>query len=123
MCIRDRHDLEAFRSLVLTRYQVHGRDLPWRRTHDPYLIIVSEVMLQQTQVARVEPMYAEFIEAFPNLECLARAPLERVLRHWQGLGYNRRAVSLKRLAEQVVAEHGGLIPRDLPSLRRLPGVG
>ncbi len=108
---------------MLTHYQVHGRDLPWRRTHDPYLVIVSEVMLQQTQVARVEPKYTEFIEAFPDLESLARAPLETVLRCWQGLGYNRRAVSLKRLAEQVVAEHGGLIPRDLQSLRRLPGVG
>ena len=101
-----RQDLEAFRSLVLAHYEVHGRDLPWRSTHDPYLIIVSEVMLQQTQVARVEPKYTEFIEAFPDLENLARAPLETVLRHWQGLGYNRRAVSLKRLAEQVVAEQG-----------------
>ena len=117
------HDLEAFRSLVLRHYQIHGRDLPWRRTHDPYLIMVSEVMLQQTQVTRVEPKYVEFIEAFPDLGSLARAPLETVLRHWQGLGYNRRAISLKRAAEMVAAEYGGLIPRDLPSLRRLPGVG
>ena len=108
---------------MLRHYQIHGRDLPWRRTHDPYLIMVSEVMLQQTQVTRVEPKYVEFIEAFPDLGSLARAPLETVLRHWQGLGYNRRAISLKRAAEMVAAEYGGLIPRDLPSLRRLPGVG
>lgn len=80
-------------------------------------------MLQQTQVTRVAPKYAEFIEEFPDLESLAKAPLERVLRRWQGLGYNRRALALKRLAEQVAAEHRGHIPRDLGSLLKLPGVG
>ncbi|MCA1790221.1 MAG: hypothetical protein LC667_10285 [Thioalkalivibrio sp.] len=118
-----RQDLDSFRSLVLTHFRVYGRDFLWRRTRNPYFIVVSEIMLQQTQVTRVEPKYAEFIEAFPDLEGLARAPLEEVLRRWQGLGYNRRAVALKRLADQVIAEHGGCIPRDLPSLRALPGVG
>jgi len=118
-----RRDLDSFRSLVLAHFRVHGRDFPWRRTRDPYLIIVSEIMLQQTQVTRVAPKYTEFTEAFPDLESLAQAPLEEVLRRWQGLGYNRRAVALKRLAERVTAEHGGRIPRDLQSLLRLPGVG
>lgn len=118
-----RRDIDSFRSLVLAHYRAHGRDLPWRRTHDPYLIVVSEIMLQQTQVTRVAPKYAEFIEDFPDLESLAKAPLEHVLRRWQGLGYNRRALALKRLAEQVAAEHGGHIPREFASLLKLPGVG
>jgi len=80
-------------------------------------------MLQQTQVPRVLPKYEEFLEAFPDLESLAAAPLESVLRHWQGLGYNRRALALKRTAELVVAEHGGRLPRDVTALRSLPGIG
>lgn len=115
--------IQAFRTVVLTHYAEHGRDLPWRRTHDPYRILVSEVMLQQTQVPRVIPKYDEFIEAFPDLESLAAAPLASVLRHWQGLGYNRRALALKRTAEIVVAEHAGRLPRDVKALRGLPGIG
>lgn len=80
-------------------------------------------MLQQTQVPRVLPKYEQFVQVFPDFESLAKAPLASVLRHWQGLGYNRRALALKRAAEIVVAEHAGHLPRDIASLRRLPGVG
>ena len=102
---------------LLAWYAEHSRDLPWRRTRDPYAILVSEVMLQQTQVPRVVPRYLEWIERWPTAEALAAAPRSEVILAWQGLGYNRRAVSLHRAA-QVVAELGW--PDDLT---RLPGVG
>ena len=91
---------------MLAHYQAHGRDLPWRRTRDPYRILVSEVMLQQTQVPRVLVKYEEFLDAFPTVGALAAAPLEAVLRVWQGLGYNRRARSLKQLADIVTDRTG-----------------
>ncbi|MBU2603774.1 MAG: A/G-specific adenine glycosylase [Actinobacteria bacterium] len=112
-----------FRKTVLAYYEAHGRDLPWRHTRDPYRVLVSEVMLQQTQVVRVAERYEAFLDDFPDVEALARAPLEKVLRAWRGLGYNRRALALKRLAEQVTAEMGAQLPRDPALLRRLPGVG
>jgi len=104
------------------------RDFPWRQTHDPYAVLLSEVMLQQTQVSRVVRYYERWLADFPTLEALAAAPLEVVLQAWQGLGYNRRAVALKRLAEQLSAEaaaHGrdAELPRDEASLLALPGVG
>jgi len=114
---------EAFRGAVLEHYRTHGRSMPWRETGDPYEILVSEVMLQQTQVSRVVPKYVEFLGAFPDLASLASAPLAAVLEAWSGLGYNRRAVSLKRLAETVVSEHGGRLPEDPRVLATLPGVG
>jgi A/G-specific adenine glycosylase len=95
----------------------HGRDLPWRRTRDPYAILVSEVMLQQTQVARVVPRYLDWLQRWPTIHSLAAASTAEVIRAWQGLGYNRRAVTLHRTA-QVVAERGW--PNDLTEL---PGVG
>ena len=112
-----------FRQTVLAFYRAHGRDLPWRRTHDPYRILVSEVMLQQTQVPRVLVKYEEFLAAFPTIDFLAAAPLEAVLRVWQGLGYNRRARSLWRLADIVTTELNGELPRSVPELLRLPGIG
>lgn len=116
--------LGAFVSRVWEHYDAHARDeLPWRRTRDPYRVLVSEVMLQQTQVSRVLPKYAEFLRAFPDVEALAAAPLEDVLRVWAGLGYNRRAKSLKRIAEIVVAEHDGVIPGTMDGLSSLPGIG
>jgi A/G-specific adenine glycosylase len=115
--------LHDFVQRVWAHYDRHGRDLPWRRTSDPYRVLVSEVMLQQTQVSRVVPKYAEFIAAFPDIEALAAAPLEDVLRIWRGLGYNRRAVALKRAAETIVAEHGGIVPGTLEELVSLPGIG
>ena len=102
---------------LLAWFREHGRDLPWRRTRDAYAILVSEVMLQQTQVARVVPRYLAWLERWPTPAALARAPLADVIRAWQGLGYNRRAVNLQRAARRV-AEHGW--PGDLTEL---PGVG
>jgi A/G-specific adenine glycosylase len=103
--------------LLLAWSREHGRDLPWRRTRDPYAILVSEVMLQQTQVARVLPRWTEWLARWPTVEALADTPLAEVIRAWQGLGYNRRAVSLHRAASHV-ARHGW--PDDLTEL---PGVG
>ena len=102
---------------LLAWYARHGRDLPWRETRDPYAILVSEVMAQQTQVARVVPRWEEWLARWPTVEALADAPLAEVIRAWQGLGYNRRAVSLHRAAT-IVARDGW--PDDLTSL---PGVG
>jgi A/G-specific adenine glycosylase len=102
---------------LLGWFAEHGRDLPWRRTRDPYAILVSEVMLQQTQAARVVPRYVEWLERWPTAEALAQASTADVLRAWQGLGYNRRAVNLQRAAREV-AERGW--PDDLTEL---PGVG
>jgi A/G-specific adenine glycosylase len=102
---------------LLAWFAEHSRDLPWRRTRDPYAVLVSEVMLQQTQVPRVVPRYLEWIARWPTVEALAAAPRHEVIRAWQGLGYNRRAVSLHRAA-QVVAADGW--PEDLTEL---PGVG
>lgn len=119
----DKAVLADFRQTVLAHYRAHGRDLPWRRTRDPYRILISEIMLQQTQVPRVLVKYEEFLAAFPTIDVLAAASLEAVLRAWQGLGYNRRARSLKRLADLVSTELNGEMPRSLPELLRLPGVG
>ncbi|MGI8684576.1 MAG: A/G-specific adenine glycosylase [Acidimicrobiales bacterium] len=99
------------------------RDLPWRHTRDPWAVVVSEVMLQQTQVARVVPRYAAFLEQFPTPAACAAAPPADVVRSWAGLGYNHRAVSLRRLATAVVERHDGRLPGDLASLLALPGVG
>jgi A/G-specific adenine glycosylase len=105
---------------ILRWYGEHARDLPWRRTRDPYAILVSEVMLQQTQVARVVPRYEAWLERWPDAQALAGAPVADVVRAWVGLGYNRRALRLRECAE-VVARDGW--PRDAASLRALPGVG
>ncbi len=102
-------------------YHTYGRhDLPWRKTHDPYRILVSEIMLQQTQVERVIPFYKKFIKVFPTAKKLADAPLSEVLKQWQGLGYNRRAKMLHGAAREI-AQHG--TPRDVQGLEKLPGVG
>ncbi|MBP7707508.1 MAG: A/G-specific adenine glycosylase [Candidatus Aminicenantes bacterium] len=104
-------------------YRARRRDLPWRRTRDPYLIWVSEVMLQQTTVPAVVPYFERWARVFPDLDSLARAPLRRVLREWQGLGYYQRARNLHRAAGLVLREHGGRVPDDEAALRRLPGFG
>ena len=102
---------------LLAWFDEHGRDLPWRRTHDPYAVLVSEVMLQQTQVARVVPRFIAWLERWPTAEALASAPVADLIREWQGLGYNRRAVNLHRAA-RVIASMGW--PEHLTEL---PGVG
>jgi A/G-specific adenine glycosylase len=114
----------AFREAVYRCYAERGRrGLPWRKTKDPYRILVSEFMLQQTRVPRVAATFDRFIERFPDFESLARAPLREVLAEWSGLGYNRRALMLKRAGEQVVSEHRGRLPRSFDELLALPGVG
>jgi len=112
-----------FRSLVYDHFRRSGREMPWRQTHDPYRILVSEIMLQQTQVQRVEAKYKEFIAAFPDFPSLARAPLREVLRVWQGMGYNRRAISLQKIAQRVVTEFDGQLPDSVATLRTFPGLG
>ncbi|MBI2867681.1 MAG: A/G-specific adenine glycosylase [Chloroflexi bacterium] len=110
------------RRRVLAWYRAHGRGFPWRETRDPYAILVSEVMLQQTQTSRVVPSYQRFLQRFPTFERLAQAPLSEVIRAWSGLGYNRRAVWLHRIAQEVM-ERGGRLPRTPAGMRRLPGIG
>ncbi len=121
--LTDAERIDAVRGHLLHWFEQNGRDLPWRRTRDPYRILVSEVMLQQTQVDRVIPYYEAFLERFPTAEALADAPTGEVIRLWKGLGYNRRAVNLQRTARAVVEEHGGVWPRDPATLRTLPGIG
>ena len=115
--------VEAFQTQVLTWFASYGRDLPWRRTRDPYAILVSEIMLQQTQVPRVLPYFTKFMNAFPSVEALACATVGSVLRVWQGLGYNRRPVYLHRSAIDVVSRFGGQFPTSVESLESLSGVG
>ena len=109
---------------LLEWYARHGRKhLPWRAGRDAYRVVVSEFMLQQTQVERVLPIFEAFLARFPDLAALAAAPTAEVVRAWRGLGYNSRAIRLQRLARTVVAEHGGEVPLDEAALRALPGVG
>jgi A/G-specific adenine glycosylase len=115
--------IRAFRQKIYDYYNLHRRDLPWRQTTDPYHIVVSEMMLQQTQVERVKDKYREFIEAFPDWRALAGALLKDVLSVWQGLGYNRRALALKQCAEKVISDYGGELPKDPDGLCKLSGIG
>lgn len=113
-----------FRSVIYAYYKKEGRHtLPWRKTHTPYRILVSEIMLQQTQVDRVVPKYKKFLKKFPTIAVLADATLGDVLRAWQGLGYNRRAKMLHECARCVMEEHNGRLPKTYDELRALPGVG
>lgn len=119
---------QEFSELVWGHYARAGRDLLWRHpeqdgTYDPYKIMISEIMLQQTQVIRVTAKYSEFLEAFPDIYVLAAASLGDVLRSWQGLGYNRRAKFLHESAQRVVNSFAGIIPRNLSDLVSLPGIG
>ncbi len=116
-------DYAEFQKLLQSRGQELYRDMPWRRDTRPYYILVSELMLQQTQVTRVIPKFEAFIERFPNIESLAQASLSDVLKLWVGLGYNRRAKYLHGAARKVVADYGGAMPADLETLKSLPGVG
>jgi A/G-specific adenine glycosylase len=108
---------------ILSWWRRNRRDLPWRRTRDPWAVLVSELMLQQTQVPRVLPRYQAFMTRFPTPEACAAAPAGEVVRAWAGLGYNRRAVNLHRAATVLVEVHGGRLPADLADLLALPGIG
>jgi A/G-specific adenine glycosylase len=112
-----------FRRFLIRWFRRHGRDLPWRATRDPYRIIVSEFMLQQTQVSRVQVYYERFLQRFPTIQSLAAASVSNVRESWDGLGYYRRAINLHRLAQMVVSERAGMIPSEPEELRLLPGVG
>lgn len=112
-----------FKKMILDHYKLHKRAMPWRNTKDPYKILVSEVMLQQTQVSRVMKFYPKFIRQFPDFRSLARARTEAVLRAWQGLGYNRRALNLQRLSRIVLERFNGRLPREREELEDLPGIG
>ena len=115
--------IREFQTLIYAYYHANPRPMPWRETDDPYRILVSEIMLQQTQVERVKFKYCEFLSAFETVVELAAAPLSDVLRAWQGLGYNRRAIFLKRCAEEIVTCYGGNFPRSIAGLQSLPGIG
>ncbi len=115
--------IHAFQKIIYAYYHDHARRLPWRGTNKPYHILVSEIMLQQTQVERVTEKYDEFIKAFPDFQAVAKAPLQEILKVWQGLGYNRRAIALKKSAEIVVTTYNGTLPSHPDVLMTLPGIG
>lgn len=115
--------MQVFQEKIWDFYQVKKREFAWRKTRDPYALLVSEVMLQQTQTSRVVPKYAEFIKKFPTLKILAEAKNENVLRLWNGLGYNRRALYLKQTAEIVIRDYSNSIPLNPKILQTLPGIG
>jgi A/G-specific adenine glycosylase len=112
-----------FRRHLLDWYRAHGRELPWRRTDDPYHILVSEIMLQQTQVDRVLPKYHEWLEKYPTFSALADAPPDEVLRAWRPLGYNVRPYRLQSIAREAVSRHGGRLPSDEATLLSFKGIG
>lgn len=114
---------KQFHEVIYSYYREHRRDLPWRRSVTPYKVVVSEIMLQQTQVDRVAPKYKAFIKRFPNWQTLARASTADVLTYWQGLGYNRRALALQRMAQMVMRDHAGRLPHDPEILEQFPGIG
>ena len=115
--------IRAFLETIRSRFLANPRPLPWRETDNPYRILVSEMMLQQTQVERVAVKYGEFLRAFPDILTLAAAQFREVLAVWQGLGYNRRALNLHRIARIITDEYDGVIPADPDILETLPGIG
>jgi A/G-specific adenine glycosylase len=120
---RDPRITSAFQRQLLRWYARHGRDLPWRRTRRPYRVLVSEIMLQQTQVDRVLPKYREFLKRYPTMKQLAAAPVEDVRRLWYPLGYNARPFRLHAIARETVARYRSRLPADADRLRELPGIG
>jgi len=116
-------DRQAFRRRLLKWYDRHGRDLPWRHATNPYQVLVSEIMLQQTQVDRVLPKYREWLERFPSLEALAAKPVEEAVETWYPLGYNIRPRRLHSIAREAVARYGGTLPSDEQTLLSFKGIG
>ncbi|MEI6478075.1 MAG: A/G-specific adenine glycosylase [bacterium] len=116
-------ELADFKALIWAFYREHPRTFPWRETHDPYRIMLSELMLQQTQTARVVDKYNAWLEELPTVESLAAAPVSQVLTLWQGLGYNRRALNLQKAAKVIVDNFGGVVPQNPADMVSLPGIG
>src|SRR5580693_3509094 len=123
LAVANAKGLGTFRAALLRWYDRHRRDLPWRETHDPYRIWLSEIMLQQTRVAAVLDHYRIFLERFPNVQALAAASEDAVLAAWSGLGYYRRARMLHQAAQQIAKQHGGRFPQNSEALLALPGIG
>jgi A/G-specific adenine glycosylase len=115
--------IQKFQQEIITYYLENKRTMPWRDISNPYKIFISEMMLQQTQVERVRIKYAEFIKKFPTLKSVAEAEKADILKVWQGLGYNRRALFIKRACEEIISKHKGLFPKDFEILQTLPGIG
>lgn len=116
-------DSNVFQKKVLDFYSEKARDLPWRKTYDPYKILLSEIMLQQTQVPRVLIKYTSWLKKFPNFKSVANASIQEILEEWTGLGYNRRAIAFKNTCEIVVRDYNGELPKELEVLISLPGIG
>jgi len=121
--VRTEITVPDFQSAIRDYYDSYGRSFPWRETRDPYRILVSEIMLQQTQTDRVVPRFESWLSTFPEVRSLARAPFSAVLSSWVGLGYNRRAKYLHETAKKITEEHDGIFPEEPQSLQELPGVG
>jgi A/G-specific adenine glycosylase len=119
----EKKEIQQFQKKILEWYAINIRDFPWRQDRNPYHILISEVMSQQTQISRVVPKYEAWLEKFPTIEALAAAKISEVLAAWSGLGYNRRALFLKKAAEVIVQTYDGKFPQDEKSLRSLPGIG
>jgi A/G-specific adenine glycosylase len=115
--------MRRFQKIIWEYYRSHARSFPWRKNRNPYRILVSEIMLQQTQAERVRDKYRTFISAFPDFSTLSQATLHDVLSIWQGLGYNRRAIALKQTAREVMTKHKGVLPSSVDLLMQLPGIG
>jgi A/G-specific adenine glycosylase len=115
--------IEKFQELIYSYYKNNKRAFPFRRDITPYKVLVSEIMLQQTQTSRVSEKFTEFISAFPDFKTLMDAPLEKVLNKWQGLGYNKRAIALKSIAQKVTEQYGGKLPADIETLKSFPQIG
>lgn len=118
-----KREIQTFQKEILTWYKAHQRDLPWRKSRNPYHILLSEIMSQQTQISRVVQKYTIWLEAFPTIHDLANASVADVLQHWSGLGYNRRALNLKKTAEIISKQYNGNFPKTEKELMALPGIG
>ncbi len=115
--------IDKFKQTIYQYYTEHRREMPWRVSRDPYHILVSEIMLQQTQVGRVLEKYEQFISTFPDYNAVCKAPLQEILKVWQGLGYNRRAIALQRICRLVVTKYGGVLPSSAETLQTFSGIG
>jgi len=115
--------IRMFQKLIYAFYKNSGREFPFRKNLTPYNILISEIMLQQTQTKRVSEKFVNFIEKFPDFQALSEAPLEKILKEWQGLGYNRRAIALKKIAGIVIKSHNGILPKSIEELKSFPQIG